>query len=155
MKIAKVQFTNCKIDDTQFEELRVCIIPFFDDTGWKRDSAGDFYWWHPWIVDLDLMPHWVKYTVEARWPDKAVDLTDAKTWEGLQPRPEPPVNTRINVAIGGLGLLAINEVMVEYDMCTDALRVRLKDGWRIIAVCPQPNQRRPDYVLGRSTDLSS
>ena len=35
------------------------------------------------------------------------------------------------------------------DACTDELQGALRDGWRIIAVCPQPSQRRPDYVLGR------
>lgn len=34
--------------------------------------------------------------------------------------------------------------------CTDEVQGRLAEGWRIIAVCPQPDQRRPDYVLGHA-----
>lgn len=59
-------------------------------------------------------------------------------------------NTRCNVAVAGLGLLTVNMVQVENDCCTDRLQGLLNDGWRILAVCVQPDQRRPDYVLGRT-----
>lgn len=32
---------------------------------------------------------------------------------------------------------------------TDVLQEQIAKGWRIIAACPQPDQRRPDYILGR------
>lgn len=54
------------------------------------------------------------------------------------------------IAIPDLGLLTINEVMHLNDCCTDNLRDHLKEGWRILAVCPPIAQRRPDYILGRS-----
>lgn len=59
-------------------------------------------------------------------------------------------NQKCNVHISGIGLLAITEVSIYYDLCTDTLQSLLSEGWRIVAVCPQPNQRRPDYILGRS-----
>lgn len=59
-------------------------------------------------------------------------------------------NQRCDVHVPGLGLLAIEEVRHENDCCTDYLRDLMADGWRIIAACPQPDQRRPDYILGRS-----
>lgn len=31
----------------------------------------------------------------------------------------------------------------------DALQKSMDDGWRIIAACPQPDARRPDYIMGR------
>lgn len=52
----------------------------------------------------------------------------------------------------GPNLLNVNETMLMEDACTDALQENLENGWRIIAVCPQP-QRRPDYVLGRKKGL--
>ena len=52
----------------------------------------------------------------------------------------------------GPNLLNVNETLLMEDACTDALQENLDDGWRIIAVCPQP-QRRPDYVLGRKKGL--
>jgi hypothetical protein len=59
-------------------------------------------------------------------------------------------NTRCNVAVAGLGLLTVDEVTNENDCCTDHLQSLLSEGWRILAVCVQPDQRRPDYILGRT-----
>jgi len=42
-----------------------------------------------------------------------------------------------------------DDLCLKENCCTDALQTELNNGWRIIAVCVQPNQRRPDYVLGR------
>lgn len=58
-------------------------------------------------------------------------------------------NSKCNVHIGGGLLLTINEVRLENDCCTDRLQERLNGGWRIVASSPQPDQRRPDYILGR------
>ena len=52
----------------------------------------------------------------------------------------------------GPNLLNVNETLLMEDACTDELQENLDNGWRIIAVCPQP-QRRPDYVLGRKKGL--
>lgn len=59
------------------------------------------------------------------------------------------VNHRVDVHVPGNALLAIDEVELISDCCTDYLSERLGQGWRIVAVCPQPDQRRPDYILGR------
>lgn len=53
----------------------------------------------------------------------------------------------------GPNLLSVNETMLMEDACTDELQENLNNGWRILAVCPQP-QRRPDYVLGRKRGLA-
>jgi hypothetical protein len=60
------------------------------------------------------------------------------------------VNERCRVAVAGLGLLTVDEVENCDDLCTDALQDKLNEGWRILAVCVQPDQRRPDYILGRT-----
>jgi len=59
-------------------------------------------------------------------------------------------NERCQVHLPGLGLLTIDEVMNLDDFCTDDLNDYLEKGWRIVACCPQPDQRRPDYILGRT-----
>ncbi len=46
-------------------------------------------------------------------------------------------------------LAHIRKVCVYDDMCTDMLQGMLDGGWVILAICPQPGQRRPDYILGR------
>lgn len=40
--------------------------------------------------------------------------------------------------------------MLLSDACTDQLQSKIAEGWRIVAVQPQPDQRRPDYILGRN-----
>ena len=52
----------------------------------------------------------------------------------------------------GPSLLNVDETLLMENACTDELQENLDNGWRILAVCPQP-QRRPDYVLGRKKGL--
>ena len=59
-------------------------------------------------------------------------------------------NSQCNVHIGGGGLLVtFNDLCLKEDTCTDELMREFNNGWRIIAICVQPDQRRPDYILGR------
>lgn len=58
-------------------------------------------------------------------------------------------NDKVEVYTPGMGLMLFNRVMLLQDACSDALQTELDNGWRIIAACPQPDQRRPDYILGR------
>lgn len=67
-------------------------------------------------------------------------------------QPGTVINQRCSVSVPGLGLLAIGEVMVRNDHCTEELQKDLENGWRILAICVQPDQRRPDYILGRTKE---
>lgn len=58
-------------------------------------------------------------------------------------------NNSCEVHMPGNMLTMYNEVCILEDCCSDLLQSNLNSGWRIIAACPQPDQRRPDYVLGR------
>jgi len=62
----------------------------------------------------------------------------------------PVMNERVNVSVPGFALMEIRELAVWPDACTDHLQDALNEGWHILAICPQPDQRRPDYILGRS-----
>lgn len=59
------------------------------------------------------------------------------------------LNQKCDVHIGGGLLMTVNEVVFFEDYCTNELQNSLAGGWRILAVCVQPDGRRPDYVLGR------
>lgn len=59
------------------------------------------------------------------------------------------LNQKCDVHVGGGLIATYNDLMLKEDSCTDELQTELNNGWRIIAVCVQPNQRRPDYILGR------
>jgi hypothetical protein len=56
----------------------------------------------------------------------------------------------LHVHVPNIGLLAIDEVKVVEDSCTDSLQRDLDEGWRIVAVCPPNGVRRPDYIMGRT-----
>ena len=58
-------------------------------------------------------------------------------------------NTMCEVHIPNISMLMYNELLLKEDVCTDELQSELNCGWRIIAACPQPDKRRPDYILGR------
>lgn len=58
-------------------------------------------------------------------------------------------NQKCDVHISNMALMSVNEVALIEDGCTDKLQGALNNGWRIIAACPQPDSRRPDYILGR------
>lgn len=53
------------------------------------------------------------------------------------------------IATTGVGLFQVTRVEVREDYCTEELQRDLDDGWRVIAVCPPNDARRPTYVLGR------
>lgn len=58
-------------------------------------------------------------------------------------------NDKCEVHMPGQALSMYNETLLLEDSCTDALQEALDVGWRVIAACPQPDKRRPDYILGR------
>lgn len=64
----------------------------------------------------------------------------------------PQINNRVDVHVPNLGLLKVDEVELLEDGCTTGLQCKLDEGWRILSICPQPNQRRPDYILGRTKE---
>lgn len=88
-----------------------------------------------------------EFTVKKRLPFARI----TEELDEFQPRPQAPapLNARCNVIVGGTSVMEIKEVKVCTDFCTEALQDELNYGWRILAICVQPNQRRPDYVLGK------
>lgn len=58
-------------------------------------------------------------------------------------------NGRCDVHMPGNLLLQFNRILLLEDQCSDSLQEALDKGWRIISAQPQPDQRRPDYIMGR------
>jgi hypothetical protein len=58
-------------------------------------------------------------------------------------------NEKVNVHVGGFALMSINQVGFGEDMCTEEVQGILNKGWKILAVCVQPDGRRPDYIFGK------
>ncbi len=58
-------------------------------------------------------------------------------------------SSKCNVHVGDGMITTFNEIKLLEDGCSDVLQRELNNSWRIIAVCVQPDQGRPDYILGR------
>ncbi len=58
----------------------------------------------------------------------------------------------IQIHTPNLGLLNIRSVDVSQDSCTDEIQDKLKEGWRILAICPPNANRRPDYIMGHTEE---
>lgn len=58
-------------------------------------------------------------------------------------------NERTSSAQPGQMMSLVNQLKLAEDVCTDYIQNCLNEGWRILAICPQPDQRRPDYIMGR------
>jgi len=107
------------------------------------------------LIDIGIQP-----TIKSRHRPKTVDATlesvgaavlklESRLAEMAEKMPELSYNSKCDVHVPGLGLMILNETMLLEDSCTDQLQTALDNGWRIIAACPQPDSRRPDYILGR------
>lgn len=147
MRIKKVKFKwDQEFNQAQVRELKKALFGALNlkqmdlvevEPGIFRIDSGAF---EPWIIDADKI-HTIPYTV--------IDFIEfEKPISDLQARSETIINQKVNVAVPGLGLLAIRRVKIAENYGTQDLQQELDEGWQIMAICPQPDQRRPDYVLG-------
>jgi hypothetical protein len=54
----------------------------------------------------------------------------------------------VNVVIPNAGLFSVRKLTVLEDSCTNDIQRYLDNGWRIVAVCPPNDTRRPTYIMG-------
>lgn len=130
--------------DAVYDELRKILV----DAPAPEDRDKSYAWPHEALIDLE--------TDGRRLVDLGV-IFEVKKFKGtttLRAIAPDGVTHIVNVQVPHVGLLAIDEVMVEENACTDGLQRLLNDGWRILCVCPPNAARRPDYILGRTKDRS-
>lgn len=94
--------------------------------------------------DCNVSSEMVQYREQVDILNKMI----SKTLENLKQTSELSWNAKVAVPVN-TWLNNVNEMRLLEDCCTDALQDVINEGYRIIAVCPQPDQRRPDYILGR------
>lgn len=148
--IARVEFTyqgrttllDLAKSETVYEELRKII---FGAPG-PEDKEKSWLWPGETIVELA--------TDGKRLLDLGVgfEVKQIKGTTTLQAIAPDGVPHNVYVQVPHVGLLAVDEVQLEENCCTDRLQGLLDDGWRLICVCPPNAARRPDYILGRTKE---
>lgn len=124
-------------------------LSLHDKSDKNAEKAGTVYPWYTYTVWFDRLPVDVPYRLERTVYVGPIDDLDTNTGARV-----PAFNKKVQVIVPSLGLLLLDEVMLANDCCTDELnRLMREQCWRIVAVCPQPDQRRPDYILGRARVL--
>lgn len=81
------------------------------------------------------------------WADIGCDISVSRV-KGLASRDSNPVKAIYQVSVANVGLFQIQRVDYLEDACTNELQRWLDKGWRIIAVCPPNDARRPTYIMG-------
>lgn len=140
-KISKFSFLNI----LPFDSNIIYSMPVVPETVIVNDAQ---------IVELSIAN--IQFTVKQKI-DIAVDIT-----QQLIELAEKPIkliqenssgdtnyNTKCEVHMPNMAMTMYNEMLLLEGSCTDELQAALNGGWRIVAACPQPDQRRPDYILGR------
>jgi hypothetical protein len=62
-----------------------------------------------------------------------------------------PAQAVYQISVSNIGLMQVEAVCVREDCCTDQLQDLLDQGWRLLAVCPPNDTRRPSYILGHTS----
>lgn len=83
----------------------------------------------------------------AAWGDAEVEVTISRI-KGLASNARELQQTIFQVSIAGIGLMQIQCVELLENCCTVELQNWLDRGWRIVAVCPPNDTRRPSYIMG-------
>lgn len=143
MSLVRLCIDGWSVRDDQAAEIKT-IWPDFDLSN-KWRTMDDV------LIDLSEIPEWVadcpglsiKPLKRIRFqkpPEKHLDLSH-ETKEFIK--------TVNQIVMPGFELLQYGYIEVVENGCTDQIQKKLNDDFRIIAVLPQPDQRRPDYILVR------
>lgn len=81
------------------------------------------------------------------WTSVGVEVTMSRV-RGLRSNDPDIHKTIYQISVANVGLMNIQRVNVLEDCCTDDLQYELDRGWRLLAVCPPNDARRPSYVVG-------
>lgn len=75
-------------------------------------------------------------------------MVQTSRMRGLRSNSPDLQQTVYQISVANIGLMQVQRVKVLEDCCTDELQSYLDNGWRILAVCPPNDARRPSYVVG-------
>lgn len=112
---------------------------------WKESPDGapekripDIGYTREFIMDGEEVESWTKAGV-------VLEMSRVK---GLASNARELPATIYQISVANVGLMQVQCVEVLDNCCTNELQAWLDRGWRILAVCPPNDTRRPSYVVG-------
>ena len=130
---SEICFRKLSVEEQEMLKSAVPKITFSED--------GFPSFWGTEILALDVAEPLLK--------KELIKITDVhRTSERIPTLAQNPPTQIINIVAKSLPVTSIKRVKVLENCCTDVLQKYLDKGWRIVAVCPQEEMRRPDYVIG-------
>lgn len=108
----------------------------------KSNIAGAFgnLWFNELLMDEDEVDAWNSIDVKV----------EIHRMKGLASNARQLPETIYQISVANVGLMQIELVDYLEDCCTDQLQNYLDRGWRILAVCPPNDARRPTYIIGHT-----
>ena len=130
-----------KMDTEAYEKLRLD----FPDLGLPAsDSRGSYITLEPGYFEMEEVEKLISYGLKPQ-----VSKIRGLHYPHDLPAPAGSTTQITNVSCANHALFMVDEVDWLENACTQELQTRLDGGWRILAVCPSNDARRPDYILGR------
>lgn len=144
----EVPYQSCKIikelAPSQYEELREEFPEFELPDDQTKVPDWNTYTVHGTQRDLDILARWGLEPQIRRIRGQFIDRLNLPA----NRIPAPEAGQVVNITIPSAGLFAVQTVDVLEDLCTNELQGWLDAGWRIVAVCPPNDTRRPTYIVG-------
>lgn len=81
------------------------------------------------------------------WTDAGIEVKMTRV-RGVMSNAQDVRKTVYQISVANVGLMQIQRVEVLEDCCTNELQRWLDKGWRLLAVCPPNDTRRPSYIMG-------
>lgn len=106
--------------------------------------------YEPKFVDITELPSWVGDidAIRIKPLQKVEFVSPVKNFKDLKPDQIKEVLQTVNqIVMPGFELLRYASIKVLTDECTIQIQKEMDQGWRIIGILPQPQQRRPDYIM--------
>jgi hypothetical protein len=123
------------------------FVAQFPDIGLKPEypKEGEYVYCSDIFATMEELEAITAYGVEPN-----VKKVKGLHYQNGIPAPASPANniTITNVHVPNAALFEVTKVNWLEDTCTENLQRQLDAGWRILAVCPSNDARRPDYILG-------
>lgn len=122
----------------------------FPDFNPPEDQTGLEKWWPYHTMHGTEQDFWALVKLGVKPSAKRIRGTFVEQLpHEFSPVPVPPATTSIvNVSVPNAALFAVQSITWVEDACTDAIQHMMDEGWRIVAVCPPNDTRRPTYIMG-------